>query len=83
MSHHRFVCASEHVKPKLSRGVRGVVQEGLLEQFIVRSDDLIKVMTAPLRGDVEIVLGSAGSTIRATDYCYFTRDFHQAGVEAL
>ena len=83
MSHNRFVFASEHVKLNPDRGVRGVVREGLVDRFTVCSGDLIKVITAPLRGDAEIALGVDGGTIQATDYCYFIREFHQAGVEAL
>ena len=82
MSHDRYVFASEYLKAKTTRNVRGVVQEGLLDRYAVRSGDLIKVMTAPLRGDTEVTLGLPGSTIRATDYCYFIRGFHQVGATA-
>ncbi|KAM0796555.1 hypothetical protein BDR22DRAFT_825007 [Usnea florida] len=82
MRHDRYVFVSEQVRAKLTRGVRGVLREGLLERYAVRSADLIQVMTAPLRGDTEVTLGVPGSTIRARDYCHVIREFHQAGVTA-
>lgn len=83
MTHDRYVFASEHVKPNLTRGVRGVLREGLLERYAVQSGDLIKVITAPLRGDAEITLGVRRSAVQATDYCRLLRSLHQAGVTAL
>ena len=82
MRHDRYVFASELANPNASRNVRGLVREGLLERYAVRSGDLIKVITAPLRGDTEVTQGVPGSTIRATDYCHFIRGLHQAGVTA-
>ena len=74
--------ASEHLKPSLSRNTRGVLKERLLDQYGVDSDDLINVMTAPLRGESQITLGHPGTTIQAADYCHFIQELHQAGVDS-
>lgn len=76
------MCASEHLKPRLSRNMRGVLKKGLLDQYYVDSSDLIDVMTAPLRGESQVALGHPETTIQAADYCHTIQDLHQAGVDS-
>lgn len=83
LRHGRFVFASEHLKSSLERSARGVLKEGLLDQYYVDSDDLINVITAPLRGESQVTLGRPGTTIQAADYCHLIKDLHQAGVDAI
>ena len=83
LAHGQFVFASEHLKAKMPRSERGVLAEGLLDQYFVNGMDLPNIVTAPLRGEPQVTLGHPGATVRAAAYCCSIQELHQAGVDTI
>ncbi|KAI4239791.1 MAG: hypothetical protein LQ349_000099 [Xanthoria aureola] len=85
LPHGLFVIPSQCLFDTRSRALRGIVKEseGIIDQYYAESDDLIDVLTAPLRAGGEATVEFMGRTIRVADYVRDVRSTLQKGVDCV